>query len=130
MLDGAATALGVTTANWIDAPYNRYGFRHVPDLTRTAVIGRGDGPVRELPRAEHEIGGITFAFEGRSLTVDEMLTETFTDGLLVLRAGAIVAERYLDGMTPTDTHLLMSVSCRPGSARPRSHPRGARAGRP
>jgi len=110
MLDEAATALGVTTANWIDAPYNRYGFRHVPDLTRSAVISRGDGPVRELPRAEREIGGITFAFEGRSLTVDEMLTETFTDGLLVLRAGAVVAERYLDGMTPTDTHLLMSVS--------------------
>jgi CubicO group peptidase (beta-lactamase class C family) len=110
MLDEVATALGVTTANWIDAPYNRYGFRHVPDLTRTATIGRGAGPVRELPRAEREIGGIAFAFGGRTLTVDEMLPETFTDGMLVLRDGAVVAERYLDGMTPTDTHLLMSVS--------------------
>src|SRR5690242_2446775 len=102
MLDEVATALGVTTANWIDAPYNRYGFRHVPDLTRTATIGRGAGPVRELPRAEREIGGIAFAFGGRTLTVDEMLPETFTDGMLVLRDGAVVAERYLDGMTPTD----------------------------
>jgi len=110
MLDEAARTLGVTTANWLGAPYNRSGFRHVPDLVRTAPIGRGDGPVRELERAERDVGGLRFAFEGATPTIDEMLAATYTDGFLVLHDGAVVTERYLDGMAPTDTHLLMSVS--------------------
>ena len=39
-----------------------------------------------------------------------MLAETFTDGFLVITDGAVVTERYLDGMRETDTHLLMSCS--------------------
>ena len=39
-----------------------------------------------------------------------MLAETFTDGFLVIRDGAVVTERYLAGMRETDTHLLMSCS--------------------
>jgi hypothetical protein len=110
MLDEAARTLGVTTANWLDAPYNRSGFRHVPDLVRTAPIRRGAGPVRELERAERNVGDIRFEFEGATVTIDEMLPATSTDGFLVLQDGAVVTERYLDGMAPTDTHLLMSVS--------------------
>jgi CubicO group peptidase (beta-lactamase class C family) len=110
MLDEAARTLGVTTANWLDAPYNRSGFRHVPDLVRTAPIRRGAGPVRELERAERNVGDIRFEFEGATVTIHEMLPATYTDGFLVLQDGAVVTERYLDGMAPTDTHLLMSVS--------------------
>lgn len=99
-----------TEANWLDAPYNRWGFRHVPDLLPTAAIGRGTGPVRDLPRAERDLDGFAFAHEGRRYTLDEMLAETYTDGFLVLSDGAVVTERYLDGMQETDRHLLMSCS--------------------
>ena len=110
MIDAEGDALGVTTANWLDAPYNRWGFRHVPELCRTAVIARGPGPVRALPRAERDVADFTFHYDGRSFTLDEMLEETFTDGFLVLRDGAVVTERYQAGMRETDTHLLMSCS--------------------
>jgi CubicO group peptidase (beta-lactamase class C family) len=96
--------------NWLDAPYNRWGFRHVPELCRTATIERGSGPVRELPRAERDLAGVAFEHRGRRSTLDEMLAATFTDGFLVVTDGAIVTERYLDGFEPTDTHLLMSCS--------------------
>jgi CubicO group peptidase (beta-lactamase class C family) len=99
-----------TAANWLDAPYNRWGFRHVPDLLPTAVIGRGGGPVRELPRAERALAAFTVTHQRRRLGLDEMLAETYTDGFLVLHDGAVVTERYLDGMAETDTHLLMSCS--------------------
>ena len=105
-----AAALGVTTANWLDGPYNRWGFRHVPDLCRTAPIARGDGPVRALPRAERDLGDFAFSHDGRRLTLAELLAETYTDGFLVIQDGAVVTERYLDGMAETDTHLLMSCS--------------------
>ena len=69
----AETTPVATAANWLDAPYNRWGFRHVPDLLPTAVIGRGSGPVRELPRAERDLDGFSFTHEGRRLDLDEML---------------------------------------------------------
>ncbi len=110
MIDAEGEALGVTAANWVDAPYNRWGFRHVPDLCRTAVIERGSGPVRELPRAERDLAGFSFGHGDRRVALDELLEETFTDGFLVIRDGAVVTERYLAGMRETDTHLLMSCS--------------------
>jgi len=103
-------ALGVTTANWLDAPYNRWGFRHVPQLCRTAAIACGDGPVRELPLAERDLGGFAFGHAGRRYALSELLSDTFTDGFIVIQDGAIVTERYLDGMLESDTHLLMSCS--------------------
>ena len=106
----AETTPVATAANWLDAPFNRWGFRHVPDLLPTAVIGRGGGPVRELPRDERDLDAFAFTHEGRRYTLDEMLTETYTDGFLVLADGAVVTERYLDGMDEGDTHLLMSCS--------------------
>jgi CubicO group peptidase (beta-lactamase class C family) len=110
MIDAEGRALGVTTENWLEPPYNRWGFRHVPDIVRTAPISRGSGPVRELPRAEHDVDGFTFDHAGRTYTVAEMLAETSTDGFLVIHEGAVVTERYFDGMKATDTHLLMSCS--------------------
>jgi hypothetical protein len=110
VIDAEGRALGVTTANWLDGPYNRWGFRHVPELCRTAPIARGAGPVRPLPRAERDLGGFALSYGGRRLDLDELLAETFTDGFLVIQDGAILTERYLDGMAETDTHLLMSVS--------------------
>jgi CubicO group peptidase (beta-lactamase class C family) len=110
VIEAEGSALGVTAANWLDAPYNRWGFRHVPALCRTATIARGEGPVRELPRAERDLGSFAFDDGERRLSLAEMLSETFTDGFLVIQDGAVVTERYLDGMRDTDTHLLMSCS--------------------
>ena len=30
MIEAEGSALGVTAADWLDAPCNRWGFRHVP----------------------------------------------------------------------------------------------------
>jgi CubicO group peptidase (beta-lactamase class C family) len=103
-------AAGVTSANWLDAPWNRLGFRRVPELVRTARIGGGSGPPSALPRAVRDLGAFSFEHEGRELDLESLLRETYTDGLAIVHAGALVYERYLDSMAPADTHLLMSVS--------------------
>lgn len=100
----------VTLANWQDPPFNRWGFLHVRELMPTARISRGDGPVARLLRDERDLDGVAFRVGRRTLTVGRMLDETYTDGFLVLHGGRIVTERYIDGMTPDTTHLLMSVS--------------------
>jgi CubicO group peptidase (beta-lactamase class C family) len=110
MIDVEGRELGVTTENWLEPPFNRWGFRHVPELVRTAVMSRGSGPVRELPRAERDLDGFAFQRRGRSYTLAEMLAATDTDGFIVIHEGAVVTERYFAGMRETDTHLLMSCS--------------------
>ena len=100
----------VTSDNWIEGPYNRWGFLHVRELARTARITRGDGPVTELPRDPRDLGSVRVAFEGSQTTFAASLDETFTDGICVVHDGRIVFEHYVDGMQPADTHLLMSVS--------------------
>jgi CubicO group peptidase (beta-lactamase class C family) len=105
-----AERVGLTSANWLDAPYNRLGFRRVAALTRTRRIPRGAGPVVALPRDERDLEGFVFEHEGRSLAFASMLEETYTDGLLVIHRGRVMCEYYFNGMAASDTHLLMSVS--------------------
>jgi CubicO group peptidase (beta-lactamase class C family) len=103
----------VTLDNWQDPPFNRWGFLHVRELIPTAKISRGDGPVADLERDARDpsvIDAIEFNDGHRDWTVGEMLDHTYTDGFLVLHEGRVLDERYVDGMRPDTTHLLMSIS--------------------
>ncbi len=84
----------VTLANWQDPPFNRWGFQHIRDLIPTARIGRGDGPVRRLPRAERDLTSVRLRVPGRRLSVERFLEETYTDGFLVLHRGRVITERF------------------------------------
>jgi CubicO group peptidase (beta-lactamase class C family) len=100
----------VTSDNWIEGPFNRWGFLHVRELAHTARISRGDGPVRELPRDPGGLGEVTVSFAGADVPLARALHESYVDGICVVHDGRIVFEHYVDGMGPADTHLLMSVS--------------------
>lgn len=92
-----------TLDTWQDAPHNRWAFAHVAEFVPTAPIARlaagqsarpivGLDALSAVPRLAHR------------------LEESFTDALVVVRDGAIVAEHYRDGADPDGVHLLMSVS--------------------
>jgi CubicO group peptidase (beta-lactamase class C family) len=112
LMQGAPPPPGrlVTLENWQQPPFNRWGFQHVRDLIPTSRIPSGTGRPRKLPRAERDLDDLAFRSGRRSMTVVSMLEDTATDGFLVLHRGRIVMERYLNGLTPDTTHLLMSVS--------------------
>ena len=99
----------VTLAHWQDPPYNRWAFQHVREFIPTVRIRRGTD-VSPLPAAPADLGPLTFRHGEGQLTVEEMLTETYTDGFLVLHRGRVVFERYLNDLQPDTPHLLMSVS--------------------
>lgn len=96
----------VTADNWIEGPFNRWGFLHVRELARTARIPRGDEPVKEL---EREPLGLEEVRVGE-LALADALDAAYVDGLCVVHQGRIAYERYAEGVRPDDTHLLMSVS--------------------
>lgn len=101
---------GTSVSNWTQGEESRWGFLHVRELTRTARVGRGDGPVVPLPRKKRDLPTLGFNHRGRKVGFEEWVAETYTDGLLVMQDGAVVYENYFDGMESTDTHLIMSAS--------------------
>lgn len=101
----------VPPADWDQAPWNRWSFQHIREVLPTVEVWRGRGPVSELPTALEDIERIGFVRgDGTHTTVGRMLTDTWTDGFLVLHRGRIVAERYLNGMTERTLHLSQSVA--------------------
>jgi CubicO group peptidase (beta-lactamase class C family) len=108
----AHEATRVTLANWQDSDSVRWAFRHMRELIPSQAIPAGPGPVRPLPeRAGVDLGAVTVTrLDGTLASVDDVFAETWTDALLVLHDGQIVAERYYAESEPNTPHLLMSVS--------------------
>lgn len=95
---------------WNLPPYHRWTFQHMREMTPTAGVRRGHGGVRRLEEARRDLGGVTFESRGRTLTLDQYIDESWTDGFLILHRGRIVEERYLNGMAPERLHLSMSMA--------------------
>lgn len=101
----------VTLANWLDAPHNRWSFHHVDHLLPTVGITNSGGLVTSLPRRSVDLDNVTFmAADGSTTTLERHLHESFCDALCVVHDGAIVYERYFNGMNDDSKHLLMSVT--------------------
>jgi CubicO group peptidase (beta-lactamase class C family) len=97
--------------NWQLAPFNRWSFQHTRQVIATANVGRGPGPVWELPKLAAAPGNIRFdSADGVEITLADFLNDSWTDGLIVLKKGAIVFEAYRNGMEPQSRHIAMSVS--------------------
>ena len=113
----------VTLANWRTAPFNQWAFHHVREIVPSADIPNDPARVAALPAAHDDgLGRVPVPVDGLSPdsdlvcalgerpSVDTALGATDTDGLVVVRRGRVVFERYANGMTAQSPHILMSVS--------------------
>jgi CubicO group peptidase (beta-lactamase class C family) len=85
-----------------------YGYRNMEKLAPTKVVKRG-AKVRHLPRAEREIDP-TFTVAGKTWTVADYMAAHNVSGLLVIRDGRIVLERYGLGRAPNERWTSFSVA--------------------
>src|SRR5438067_6714599 len=99
-----------TLANWREAPYNRWAFQHVRELIPSADIAHDPRGVRALPVRPRELDIRIEPDSGEPLTLAQFLTETQSDGLVILHRGMLIAEQYANGMSAASRHILMSVS--------------------
>jgi CubicO group peptidase (beta-lactamase class C family) len=100
----------VTLENWQDPPFNRWAFRHMRELIPSHRVPAGADPA-PLPAASRPLPDPpVWRIDGGTATASEVFADTYTDALVVLHDGHLVAERYAQGMTGTTPHLLMSVS--------------------
>jgi CubicO group peptidase (beta-lactamase class C family) len=101
----------VTLANWQDPPFNRWAFRHMREIIPSQLIPAGPDGGSPLPAADVPLPDPPVRrLDGSTATAAEVFDGTYTDALVVLHDGRLVAERYGDGMTAATPHLLMSVS--------------------
>ncbi|MEQ1900210.1 MAG: serine hydrolase [Devosia sp.] len=106
-----AGGMEIPSSDWDRPPSNRWSFQHVADILPTARVSRGSGPARELPRQDRNLDGLRVTGLGaEEEPLASFLEATCTDGFLVLRDGAIVFERYLNGMDERTLHLSQSVA--------------------
>jgi hypothetical protein len=56
-----------------------------------------------------DLGAVGVEWNGRRITAEEVLAATHTDGFLVMKDGAVVAERCIH-QRPGDRHIVFSVS--------------------
>lgn len=92
-------------------PRTRWSFSHVRETVPTANVWRGSSMPSPLPAAPKDLSGIPFkAMNGEQMTFGDILTRTYTDGILVLHRGNVVYEKYFGALTPERPHLAMSVT--------------------
>jgi CubicO group peptidase (beta-lactamase class C family) len=92
-------------------PQLRWAWSNIRQLVPTVGVWRGPGPASMLPRAEQELGSVKLTtMDGRPITFDQALAETYADGIAILHRGRIVFERYFGALEPHKQHIAMSVT--------------------
>ncbi len=85
------------------------GFRNVDRLFPTRTIEAGDTP-SALPYATRDLGEVVLTVNEESMTVDEYFVRQSVAGLLVIKDGNIVYERYGLGNDENSRWVSFSVS--------------------
>ncbi|MDI1261974.1 MAG: serine hydrolase [bacterium] len=92
-------------------PELRWAWSNIRQLVPTVNVWRGTGPASVLPRAEQDIGGsASVTMDGRPMTFERMLGETYADGIAVLHRGRLIYERYFGALQSHKPHIGMSVT--------------------
>ena len=84
------------------------GYRDIEHIYKTTTIKRGK-TVHPLPVAAKQIAP-TWTADGKTWTVDEYMKAYRVSGLLVLKDGRIVLEKYALGRKPADRWTSFSVA--------------------
>lgn len=100
----------VTAANWRTPPFNTWAFQHIEQVVPTRTVFRGTGAVVPLHSASRRtVDRYRTAMQSGGFDVPAFMHANHVDGLLVLKDGRIVDERYGNGQQPSSRHAMMSV---------------------
>ncbi len=109
-IEGGGRPDALTLANFQFGPRNRWAFSHMREVLPTANIEHDASRVLVLKRSADYVDDFTVPFAGRTQSVAEFVDRQYIDGLLILKDGKIVFERYYGHATEAKPHLMNSVS--------------------
>ncbi len=84
------------------------GFRDIEHIFKTHTVRRGK-TVHPLPMAAKQIAP-RFTYDGKTWTIDQYMAAYRVSGLLVLKDGKVVLEKYALGRKPADRWTSFSVA--------------------
>jgi CubicO group peptidase (beta-lactamase class C family) len=84
------------------------GYRHMEDLFEAEVVKRGP-KVHPLPAAAKTID-VAYPYEGKTWTTADYMAAFNVSGVLVLKDGKVLMERYAMGRKPEDRWTSFSVA--------------------
>ncbi len=103
-------AEAVTVENWLEYPNSHWSFWNVDQLIPHRIISKGNSDSVDMAKELKDISGFAYQVDGKTVTVSEMLDDTYTHAFIVLHRGKIIAEEYRHNMEAEKAHLTMSVS--------------------
>src|SRR5688500_17621101 len=98
-----APAVQTLRRSMLDSKVNSLTFRSMDQLFDTRRVENA-GPVWELPRDEHALD-FSYTYAGETRPATEALERTYTNALVILKKGRIVAEIYRNNTT-ADSHFI------------------------
>jgi CubicO group peptidase (beta-lactamase class C family) len=99
--------------SYFQFPAMRWSVSNFRQLMPTVNVSRGlGGPVALESALRQDIDALSFTPLGaqQSMTWEQSLAATYTDGIVVLHRGKLVYERYFGVLGPQGQHAAMSVT--------------------
>ncbi len=101
----------VPLIDWDRPPWNRWTFQNIRQILPTSNIKHDKNHISKLKYNLQNIEDIKFKdTHNESVTISQMLNDTYTDGFLVHIGGQVIHESYHNGMLPETLHIAQSVS--------------------
>ncbi|MBT7335754.1 MAG: serine hydrolase [Gammaproteobacteria bacterium] len=91
-------------------PVNRWAFSHMREVIPTVNIPRDPNQFVRLQRSDAGVVDFSVVFQGQKQSINQIAPHQYIDGLLVLKGGEILFEKYYGHLTEDRPHLMNSVS--------------------
>lgn len=105
---GVPVAVQILRWHMLDPDVNSLTFRSMDRLFTIREVPR-TGPVWEIPRDDHPLD-FTYQYDGKTYAAKDFLERTYTNALLVIKDGKIVAEVYRNNSTPGSRFIGWSMT--------------------
>ena len=99
----------VTLANYDRDPFQRWSVINMRELIPSARVSASDTSTH-LPRRPRDLSAVTFEHGGLERSIEDMLSDTYVDAMLVVHRGEVVLEHYDEGVGPESRHIAQSVT--------------------
>lgn len=101
---------GVAGDTWQFGPLNRWAYTHIREILPTKDIPNSSQSVRPIPGIESAAEDLEITLAGETVQLSEAMDAQFVDGILAIKDGKALVERYAGTLTPQRTHLMWSVT--------------------
>lgn len=100
----------LTLSNFQFGPINRWSYSHIREILPTVNIMHDNDQILTLEKDKAFLDDFNLRHEGRMQSIDEIAKTWYIDGLVILKDGNILFEKYYGHLTEDKPHLMNSIS--------------------